>query len=176
VGPLNAKHEASRRATSTGFTLIEILVVLFVIGIAASLAVVKLSNDDGRDAEREAKRLAGALEHAALLAQWSSETLGVSAEGRTYRFWQRDASDRWNAYTGDEVLAARALPGALWVAPTSYAGAPVPLDAILPFRPSGRNEPYSITLRSPAGQIVVSADPLNRVAFSPLAPAGDETK
>jgi type II secretion system protein H len=174
VGPLSAEHESIRRAAAIGFTLIELLVVLVVLGIAASLVAANLGGDDRRDVEREAKRLANALEHAAALAQWSSETLGVSAEGSTYRFWRRDANDRWTAFAGDEVLAARALPAELTVTPTSYAGAPVPADAIVPFRASGRNEPYALTLASPARSVVISADPLNRISFAPLPTAQDQ--
>jgi general secretion pathway protein H len=170
VGPLKARYESIRRVAAIGFTLIELLVVLVVLGIAASLVAANLG-DDRRDIQREAKRLASALEHAAALAQWSSETLGVSAEGRAYRFWRRDANDRWTAFAGDEVLAARALPAELTVTPTSYAGAPVPADAILPFRASGRNEPYALTLTSPVGSVVISADPLNRISFAPLPTA-----
>jgi len=72
-----------------GFTLIEVLVVVAVIAIAAGFVVVNLDGDDRRSAEREATRLAGALEHAAALAQWRSETLGFSADGAGYRFWRR---------------------------------------------------------------------------------------
>ena len=168
MGHLKAKREPTRRVAVVGFTLVELLVVLVVLGIAASLVVANIGGDDRRDIQREAKRLSGALEHAAALAQWSSETLGVSAEGRGYRFWRRDANNRWAPFAGDEVLAARALPAGLTVTPTSYAGAPVPADAILPFRASGHNEPYALTLASPAGNVVVSADPLNRVGFAPL--------
>ena len=165
MGPLTAKRGRAARIAAIGFTLIELLVVLVVLGIAASLVAANIGSDDRRDIQREAKRLAGALEHAAAVAQWSSETLGVSAEGRAYRFWRRDANDRWTAFAGDEVLAARALPADLIVTPTSYAGAPVPADAILPFRASGRNEPYAVTLTSPVGSVLISADPLNRVSF-----------
>ena len=167
MGPLTSNRGRTARIP-TGFTLIELLVVLVVVGIAASLVAANIGNDDRRDIQREAKRLAGALEHAAALAQWSSETLGVSAEGRAYRFWRRDANDRWTAFAGDEVLAARALPEDLTVTPTSYAGTPVPADAILPFRASGRNEPYAVTMTSPSGSVLISADPLNRVSFAPF--------
>ena len=78
-----------------GFTLIEILVVVLVIAIASGIAVANLEGDDRGRMEREARRLAGALEHAAALAQWQSETLGVSAEGGGYRFWRRGSNDKW---------------------------------------------------------------------------------
>ena len=151
---------ARRRA---GFTLIELVVVVAVVAIASTVAIVNLGSDDRRSAEREAARLAGALEHAAALAQWRTETLGVSADGSGYRFWRRGADNRWAAMHDDDVLAPRALPDPLTLRPTSFAGAPVAADAILPFRPSGRNEPYTLLLASPAWSMTVAGDPLNRV-------------
>jgi general secretion pathway protein H len=149
------------------FTLIELLVVLVVIGVAAGLVYVNLGGDHARAVEREAKRLAGALEHAALVAQWTGETLGVSADGRSYRFWRRSVSDRWSAVADDDVLAPHTLGIDLTVSAATYAGAPVTAGAILPFRPTGRNEPFVLVLTSPGGAITIAADPLNRVHVAP---------
>jgi type II secretion system protein H len=154
---------------AAGFTLAEILVVLVVIGLAAGLVFAQLESDPRQALEREARRFAGALEHAALLAQWKNQVLGVSASGGAYRFWRRDVSDvegpRWVALSDDEVLAPRALPAPLVTATEAYAGAPVPGDAVLPLLPSGRNEPYLIALASPQWQILLASDPLNRIAL-----------
>ena len=161
-----------RATPGAGFTLIEMMVVVVVIGIAATLAVVNLGGDSVRDLAREAKRLAGALEHAQALAQWQSETLGVSADGRSYRFWRRDGADLWTALTGDDVLAPRTLATGMTLVAQTYAGAPVPADAILPFRPGGRNEPYAFALASAAGHVVVAGDPIGRVRFAVVASDG----
>jgi len=148
-----------------------VLVVVVILGVAASIVVVNLGGDDRRQVETEAKRLAGALEHAAASAQWRGEMLGVSADGRGYRFWQRTTGDRWIALAGDDVLAPRTLPVELAVSPLMYAGAPVSADAILPLRPSGRNEPYALALASSTWSAVIAADPLNRVQVAAGAPA-----
>jgi general secretion pathway protein H len=157
------------RGHGAGFTLVEMLVVVVVIAVASGIAIVNAGGDDRRAAEREATRLAGALEHAAALAQWKAQTLGVSADGAVYRFWRRGTDDRWAPLSDDDILAPRALPAPLTVATASYAGAPVAADSILPFRPSGRNEPYALLLASPTWSIVVAGDPLNRVQVA--APA-----
>ena len=155
-----------RRCESFGFTLIEILVVVIIIAIASGIVIANLEGDDRGRMEREAKRLAGALEHAASLAQWNGETLGVSADGTAYRFWRRRPDERWTTVDDEAVVAARALPADFTVRPASYAGAPVTEDSILPFRPSGRNEPYSLLLTNPAWSVIVAGDPLNRVQFA----------
>ncbi len=85
-----------RRPAAAGFTLLEILVVVVVIGIVSGIVIANLGGDERRTTEREAHRLAGALEHAAALAQWRSEMLGVSADGAAYRFWRRGEDGRWN--------------------------------------------------------------------------------
>ena len=94
---------------------------------------------------------------------------GVSADGASYRFWRRGADDRWSALADDDVLAPRTLPAGITVATVVYAGAPVPADAILPFRASGRNEPYALAVASPAWTLEVAADPLNRVRIAAAA-------
>ena len=151
-------------AAGCGFTLLEVLVVLVILGIAAGLAVVNLGGDERGTTEREARRLAGALEHAAAAAQWRRETIGVSAEGERYRFWRRDDADRWVPLTDDDVLAPRTLPAGFSVAPLRYAGAPTAPDTVIPLRPSGRNEPYSLALAAPGWVFTLAADPLNRIA------------
>lgn len=173
MGPLTAARARRRPPPGAGFTLVEVMVVVVVIGIVATLVSVNLGGDSARDLGREAKRLAGALEHAQALAQWQSETLGVSADGRGYRFWRRDDSDRWTALTGDDVLAPRTLAAGMTLAPYRYAGAPVAPDAILPFRPSGRNEPYTLALGSAAGTAMVAADPIGRVSYTVAGPDTD---
>ena len=148
-----------------GFTLVEILVVLVILAVAGGVAVVAVQRDDRHLAAREAKRFAGALELAAARAQARNETLGVSAD-RTIRFWRRDSGgDRWLP-VDDDVLGARVLPEPLVAAPATYAGQRIPLDAIVPLRASGRNEPFSFTVASPAWLVVVAADPLNRVSIA----------
>jgi general secretion pathway protein H len=151
-----------------GFTLVELLVVILVIGLAAAVTYAQLERDPRQALEREGRRLAGAIEHASLLAQWKNRTLGLSAGGGSYRFWQRgatDAGETWTELSDDDALAPRTLPAPLAVTPRSYAGQVVPPSAVLPLVPSGRNEPFVIELDAPEWRVLLAADPLNRVAI-----------
>jgi type II secretion system protein H len=163
-GPGSLAADARR-----GFTLLEILVVLVILAIAAGLAVATLDHDERGTLDRESRRFAGALEYAVLRAQLRHETLGVSAhaDGRAshWRFWSRDADGRWRAVSDDDAMAPHALPAPLVIAPLAYAGRALPADAIVPLRASGRNEPYAFALAGDDFEAIVGADPLNRVVI-----------
>ncbi len=157
----------ARQRGTAGFTLIEILVVLVILAIAGGVAVVAYDGNDRDRATREARRFAQALEHAALRAQVRAETLGASAEGEGWRFWRREPdSGQWQPVADDEVLAVHRLPEPMTIAPLSYAGAALDAGAIVPLRPTGRNEPFAFVLQAHDARIVLAADPLNRIALS----------
>lgn len=163
----------SRRATrdATGFTLIEILVVVTILAIAAGLVVVAAVPDEADALRREGQRIGGALEHAAAIAQVRAETLGVDAAGGELRFWRRaDGADTWTPVTDDDVLASRALAPPLHVVPGTYGGRAIAGGTLVPLRASGRNEPSSFVLRGAAWQSTIALDPLNRVSIgAPVA-------
>ncbi|MCC6195894.1 MAG: type II secretion system minor pseudopilin GspH [Burkholderiales bacterium] len=154
----------------SGFTLIEILVVLAIVAIAAGVAIAVLDGNDSERAVREARRFAGALEHAAARAQVRAETLGVSADGSAWRFWRRDEGGRWQPVGDDDVLATHSLPEPLRLAATTYSGRAIEPGAILPLRPTGRNEPFTFELAARDGALMLAADPLNRVSVSKASP------
>ena len=120
---------------------------------------------------REAKRLAGALEHAAALAQWTRRDAGrVGRRRRRTASGAAAATERWTAIADDDVLAPRAP------ARRDHGRrrrlrrrARCAADAILPFRASGRNEPYASCSR-PARRRRARADALNRVGVAERTP------
>ena len=142
------------------------MVVVLIIAITAGIAVIAYNSDDRLALAHEAKRFGGAIEHASARAQWRAETLGVSADGDGWRFWRRPVdTNRWLPVVDDDVLAAHGAPAGIVVSPLSFAGQPLPPEAIVPLRASGHNEPFAFLLRGKSTRIVLTADPLNRVSM-----------
>ena len=163
MGPLIATR--SRSSQASGFTLLEILVVVAILAIAAGLVVASVDRDERGTLDREARRFAGALDYAARRAQLRHETLGVSVDDRAWRFWLR-SDGRWRALSDDEPLAPRVMPDAFSAQAVSFAGQPIAPQTIVPLRASGRNEPYAFRLASPSLEAIVTADPMNRIAVA----------
>jgi general secretion pathway protein H len=99
---------------SRGFTLIEVVAVLFIVGVMAAFAVIAIG-DGGHDRimEQEARRLASLLELARdegiLIAE--TQAVGFTRQGyvflRQYRVDER--SYEWLPVEGDPVLRTRDL-------------------------------------------------------------------
>ena len=97
-----------------GFTLVEVVAVLFIIGVMAAFAVIAIG-DGGHDRvmEREARRLANLLELARDEGILTAETqaVGFTRHGYTFlRQYRVDArSYEWLPVADDPVLRARDL-------------------------------------------------------------------
>jgi general secretion pathway protein H len=92
------------RPAQRGFTLLEILVVVLLIGISVTVVGLSLERDHDRIAELEARRFLALLEH----LRDESYAISVDEPGRSYRFLA--AGQGWEPVTGDDLLRTRELP------------------------------------------------------------------
>jgi general secretion pathway protein H len=150
-------------AAPAGFTLVEVLVTLFVIGIALGAIALALGHDSAAALRQESDRLKSALEHAAQLAQWRRLDLVWQADAQGYRFLRPAADGKFEEET-DPVLAAHSLPAVAKLRAIGPAGGEIATQLTL--RASGRNDPYTLVLETPAGSWTIRGDPLNRVSMA----------
>jgi type II secretion system protein H len=143
-----------------GFTLVEVLVTLAVIGLGLGLITLTLGHDSAAQLRTESDRLRSAIEHAGAVAQWRRTDLAFEAVADGYRFLHPAADGRWEVET-DELLSPHVLPPESRVSAIGPAGGAV--TAAFRLRASGRNDPFTLVLEAPAGRWLIAADPLNRV-------------
>lgn len=146
---------------SAGFTLLELMVVLVLIGIIFSFAVLSLGGDDVAELmERETRRLVTVLDMATSEAVLRGEELAVYFSDTGYEFLVLRGDD-WEA-TGDVLLKAHTLPAGIFLRlevegdPPALTAAPVDVadfeaDVLVPqvyILSSGEMTPFSATLEA----------------------------
>lgn len=107
---MNAGRQARAAA---GFTLVEVIAVLVIIGILAAVAVSRLG-DSQSQVVATADKLKVHLRHAQFRAMYSDKTWGLAAAGSSY--WLFSAGDTGNRsmFLGEETDTV-ALPAGITV-------------------------------------------------------------
>lgn len=146
-----------------GFTLIEILVVLVIIGIMAGLMGVRMMPDDDRAVRNEAQRLALLLEQTRDQAVASGEPIAFSVERHHYRFWALDAENEWVPRRGDDVLQDRPLTDGVQLAALQVNDVSLAAGECLLFLPAGSNAPFIADLVRNTAHARIRGDSLGRV-------------
>lgn len=97
------------RSRQTGFTLLELLVVLVIVGITLSFAVLSLDLRSDKDiVVEEARRIAALMQLASDEAVIQGRELAMQFDGNEYRFLMLN-NDSWQVIESDEVLRERNL-------------------------------------------------------------------
>lgn len=106
---------ALRHTGSRGFTLIEILVVLLIIGImiAGAVLTVGVAADD-QDLEKERDRLLALMDYQRDQAALQNREIGLRFTESGYEFLAFDPrTGQWQALTGDSITRPRRLPAGI---------------------------------------------------------------
>ncbi len=155
------------RYCEAGFTLVELLVVLLVMGIATALVTLSLFESERSRGQRQVERLAEALEHAALAAQWRGRSILWQMQDQSWHFQTevRGAEGSpWSPIADEPQLAAQTMDSAFRLAFFQRAGQ-VRAQARLLFATHGINEPFELRLELGEHAWRLRGDALGRVAI-----------
>lgn len=141
----------TKRASASGFTLIEILVVLIVVGLLAALAVLNLGGgSQQREMENHVREMFLLMQTASEQAVLNNKELGLLLEEGSYRFVTlNEQANEW-AQPGERMFRQRSFPD--WLLATEFIESDTPRlaseeDRLRPdivFFSSGETTPFEV--------------------------------
>ena len=141
-----------RRAT--GFTLIEIAIVLLIITITIGMVGINLHRGDDNHVRDEANRIVILLQAAREEAILQGQVYAVQFTHDGYSFQRLNTKGKLEAIKTDDVLMPRVMPDGVSLS-FEMDGVEAKTENILILEPSGAFDPFVITLR--AGEAVWQA-------------------
>ncbi|HXC40594.1 MAG TPA: GspH/FimT family pseudopilin [Burkholderiales bacterium] len=164
------------RRRGRGFTLIEMLVVVLVMGLLVGL-VAAATRPVGRDSLRtEAERLAQLLDLAGEEARLGGKPVAWTSDGQTYHFW------RWRNGTGwteirDDPLHARRLPDDMSIPELRVEGGRRGDAMRIEFSPYGAQPAYGVALALGGERRTILGSPMGEVSIAsvPAASAAESS-
>lgn len=149
------------RRPSSGFTLVELLVVMVIIGITLGLATLNAIPSPRQDLEQEARRLALLLQLARDEAIVRNRLVAFEANGERYRFVVRNETG-WEPVTRDDLLRERGFknpPLRLVLEPAATGPGSVNPDLLrVTFGREPVDRPFVLTLASGNNAVAIRAD------------------
>ena len=142
---------------SNGFTLLELLIVLVIVGITLGMVTLKVMPDDQQILQNDAQRIASLLQLARDEAIVRNHPIAFEAESDRYRFLMYN-DNAWQLLKQDELLRERTFkksPVTLGIQPTSSE----PGSSIrIIFGREPVDKPFDLTLSIEQARVVIHAD------------------
>lgn len=144
-----------QRWAAQGFTLLELMVVMVIIGISSTLVSVRYFMTPERYLRQEAASIVQALQQAHELARASRQPLQWRADEQGWRFWQQ-REGYWQA------VPATLLPIHDWREPNTRIEAQPPLPIAI--TTEWIEAPLVLTLTHDSARSVIERDATGRYA------------
>jgi general secretion pathway protein H len=152
---------------SRGFTLIEMLVVLMIMGLFIGLVSTITQPDDRATLQLEADRLSQLLDFAATEARLTGKSIAWTADESGYRFWRSGDDGTWSEIRDSELLRARTLPQGVAVSNFRVENMRPQGAMRLEFSPQGSSLAFIIGMSLGTQRYTVTGSPVGDVRVVP---------
>ncbi len=143
--------------TSRGFTLVELLVVMVIIGLTLGMATLNAIPSPRQDLEKEARRLALLLQLARDEAIVRNRLVAFEANGDRYRFMVRGDAG-WEPVTRDDLLRERGFKNPPLQLVLEPAGTGNPEMLRITFGREPVDRPFVLTMATGGNTVAIRAD------------------
>ena len=160
-------HEAIARHHTRGFTLVEMLVVVLIMGILVGAISVKLQPGNSDLLHVEAERLAQLLELASQESRITGNAIVWTSDGSRYRFWRQGSDDAWSEIRDDDLLRERSLPHGMVISQLRNEATRAQPTMRLEFPSDGSMSAFSMDLTLGSAHYGIAASPVGDLRIAP---------
>ena len=156
-----------------GFTLIEVMVVLVIMGMLAGLVSVVVRPGERDTLRTEAERLAQLLDLASAESRFTAKVIAWTADAAGYQFWRFRDDAGWTEIRDHDQLRKRALPPGVTIADLRVENGR-PRDKMrIEVTPTGPTYTFSLRMALGAEQYRVAATPAGLIRAAAGVGVGD---
>lgn len=159
---------------SRGFTLVEMLVVLMIMGLLLGLISISTAPDDKARLGVEVERLAQLMDLAVNESRLSGRPIAWTSDGPSYRFWRFNEATGWLPIK-EEVLRMRNLPHGMRLSRLQVDSQRATGNRNLRVEFSSRGDMplFHVEMSYGYARAVVASSPLGDIRVLPKTDAGD---
>lgn len=151
-----------------GFTLIEVLVVMLIMGLCIGLISAIVRPDDRGLLRVESMRLAQLLDLASAESRLTGKSIAWTTDGHSYTFWRMTGNDEWSEVRDSDLLRARTLPQGMRISGLQVEDMPVHGSMRLEFASYSPALAFSVDMSLGTARDEVTGSPVGEVQVLPV--------